>query len=110
VAKNKKIDRNWDQLRQAKDYNPYFAAWFEGQTELAKEIWMNIWVTDDLDIDHMYWWLERQQVDEDVATAELAVQNAPAEFQDAADRGDQKAMGEFLAERMRNQAAGLPWK
>lgn len=110
MAKPEKPDRNWDQLRQAKDYNPYFAAWFEGQPELAKEIWMDIWVKDDLNIDDMFWWLEKCQVNQDVARAEVAVHNAPAEFQDAADRGDLKAMGEFLAERMRNQAAGLPWK
>jgi hypothetical protein len=101
---------NWDDLSQARDYNPAFAAWFQAQDDVSKEIWMDVWVQDDLDVDHMYWRLERCQVDEDVAEAQLKVHNAPAEFQAAAERGDLEAMGKFLAERIRNQAAGKEWK
>ena len=109
MAKNRKPVRNWDDLRKARDYNPHFAAWFQAQTDACKELWMDVWVNDRLDVDSMYWWLEKRQVDEDVAEAIAKTHNTPSEFQDAYERGDLEAMGKFLAERVRNQLAGKEW-
>ena len=55
------------------------------------------------------WPRRRVGCNEAVAAAEASVQDAPAEFQEAADRGDLEAMGKFLAKRIADQQAGREW-
>ena len=101
---------SWDDLREAEGYNPGFAAWLDAVEPDRKDIWMKMWIEDRLDAQRMFWWLERVECDEAIAQAIIKTDPAPSEFQDAYEQGDLDAMGKFLAERVRNQREGKPWK
>mgnify|MGYP003346549512 CR=1 FL=1 len=100
---------SWDDLREAEGYNPGFEAWLDAVEPERKDMWMQLWIEDGLDAQSMLWWLEKVECNEAVAAAEASVQDAPAEFQEAADRGDLEAMGKFLAKRIADQQAGREW-
>ena len=101
---------SWDNLREADGYNPGFEAWLNAVEPERKDMWMKMWIEDGYNTQQMFWWLERVECDEAVAEAIIKTDTTPSEFQDAYERGDLDAMGKFLAERVRNQREGKPWK
>lgn len=100
---------NWDAYAALPDWTPQLGAWLSQQTPERQQTLLAGMDDVEMEPEKRCMWLDKIMFDEAVVEAQISTADAPAEFREASDRGDEDAMAAFLARRIANQLAGREW-